>query len=258
MPQPDHKAYDPVFASEVLLPLYEKFYFFEIRRKEEINARLNVPIAIMALIVSAISFFFRSKPSFEHGIIFGILFYFFLVILGVSLSFALYYFWRMIFGYNFRYVKSLHEIDKTIKKLGKFNERVSGNRKRDIEHELNVFLIEQYRDSQLVNKSINKQKSGYFVRLLRSLFFSIIALIFTLITLITSDYSQNIPRPNDEEITLSVNGISKIINVEENAMNGEDNNQQQELDEEPNEPIWPEGTDSVLEGDVKPDGVKDD
>ena len=72
----------------------------------------------------------------------------------------------------------------------KYNDQVSEHKKRDIEYELTVFLLEQYRSSADINRDLNKLKSGYFLRTLRSLFVSILFLFFSTVPYSISKYSS--------------------------------------------------------------------
>ena len=185
MSQPDFSAYDPKVASQKLLPLYENAYRFEIDRKDAINSRLSFPIAIFTLIIGAISFFIKDAPHFRNDITFSV-FYPLIFFLIISLGFVLYYFCKTLFGYSYAYLRPLGEIDTVVRKIKKYNDQVSVQKRRDIGYELTVFLLEQYRSSADINRDLNKVKSGYFLRTLRALFISILFLFFSAVPCLIS------------------------------------------------------------------------
>lgn len=250
MPQPEFTAYDPEVASKALLPLYETAYKFEIERKDAINSRLSFPIAIFTLIIGAISFFIKDAPEFPSNRM-SYWFYPLLFALIVSLGFALHFFSRTLFGYSYAYLRSLGEIDTVARKLKEYNDHVSQSSKRDIGHELTVFLLEQYRSSTDINRHLNIQKSGYFLWTLRSLFVAILFLILSAVPFSISKYGADEKVHKIEVVNLRDQGV-RTPTVKEGKIMAEDDKREPTTNEDPKPPDWPEGPQMVEEAEVNP------
>ena len=253
MSQPDFSAYDPKVASETLLLLYENAYRFEINRKDATNTRLSFPIAMFTLIIGAIAFFIKDAPHF-HNDPTSYFFYLLLFFLIISLGFALYFFCKTLFGYRYAYLRPLGEIDTVVRKIKKYNNQVSERKKRDTGHKLTVFLLEQYRSSADINRDLNKQKSGYFLRTLRALFISILFLFFTTVPCLISKNSLPEKVHKVEVVNFLNQGLNKPTIKEEQIM-AEDNEREPTTDEDLNSIEWPEGPERVEEADVKPSKI---
>ena len=73
------------------LKLYEKMYLFEIERREKINARLNLPMAVIVAIFGLISYVFNFDTN-SFTTCENFVFYILLFIASISLFIACYHF----------------------------------------------------------------------------------------------------------------------------------------------------------------------
>lgn len=262
--------YDPNVVKSCLLPLYESVYRFEIERKDAINSRLSFPIAILTLLLGAITFLIKDLPNFENNI-YCFFFYFFAFLLVISFLYSIYLFVRSLFGYRYAYLRPLGTIDKVVRDLKKYNEKVKADKKADIKNELSVFLLEQYCESSDINRDLNKKKTGYFRRTLKALVASALFLFLALMPFMFLKYSrteqktQNIAvkdfqfkkpvviKIEDDEIKGLINAVTIHLdktNKERSQKMSNGDEKKPETDEKPERPEWPNGPERIEESDV--------
>lgn len=70
---------------------YEKIYFYELERKEKLISRLNLPLAILGVLLSFLSFMLSKAPTPSDGYL-GIFFWIFYLCAIISLLCGVYYF----------------------------------------------------------------------------------------------------------------------------------------------------------------------
>lgn len=267
--QPDFSAYDKEIAANKLLPFYEGVYKFEMERKDAVNARLNFPIAILTLIVGAITFFLKDIPKIDTSVTSK--FFYTLIILSIpSLIATFYFFARAVFGYKYAYLRPLGVIDNIVRKLKRYNSDFKNvHNKRDIEHEITVFLLDQYQVATDINGDLNKKKLGYFRRTLIGLFITVIFLCLSIIPFVILKYSDSDDiqkvqitnlyqkKPLVIETTFDhINKYQKLLNNDAKEVKkkmGDEETEEIPSDEPPEEPIeWPSGPERRDESDVKP------
>lgn len=91
--------------------LYEKLYAQELERKEKINARLNLPLAISVALVGLLSFMVNNAPlQFDSN--WAYMFWFLFSISIVSLFVAFYYFKQCWSGHTDQLIPTAEEIEK--------------------------------------------------------------------------------------------------------------------------------------------------
>lgn len=71
---------------------YEKIYFYELERKEKLISRLNLPLAILGVLLSFLSYMLNKSPTTEDCSL-GIFFWIFYLGAIFTLFCGVYYFW---------------------------------------------------------------------------------------------------------------------------------------------------------------------
>lgn len=270
MNPPKVSEYDLDIVKRCLLPLYESVYKFEIERKDAINSRLSFPIAILTLLLGAITFFIKDLPTFENNV-YCYIFYSFAFFLVTSIFYSIYLFVRSLFGYRYAYLRPLGMIDKVVRDLKKYNEKVEKDKRANIENELSVFLLEQYCSSSDINRDLNKKKTGYFRKTLKALVASALFLLLSLLpfmflkystkeqkmqTIAVKDFHLNKPvviKVEDDEIKSLIEAVTihfNQINKERSQKMSNGNEKTPETDEEPERPEWPTDPERIEESDV--------
>ncbi|MFC1460962.1 hypothetical protein ACFLQR_00395 [Verrucomicrobiota bacterium] len=233
----DLDAYDFDFAKNTLLPLYDKAYHFEVQQKNTINSRLNFPIAILTLVLGALTILLKDLPRTNDNTSCVIFFITFTTVIPSLIS-TLYFFAHSIFGYKYDYVKSTGTIDSIVRSLKTYNDKEENTKKRNIEKELIFFLLNQYKISADDNREANIRKSMYLRKTLISLFISGICLMVAVGAYFFG--TVNVP----EEIHKV-----QIINSKEEVIMFDDEDKP-EKDEE--NITWPAEPDKIHEADAKP------
>jgi hypothetical protein len=77
-----------------LFSFYEKIYFHELDRKEKLLARLNLPLAILAAILSFLSYMINNKAPTTHDGSVGVWFWILYFFACICLVMGVWYFWR--------------------------------------------------------------------------------------------------------------------------------------------------------------------
>lgn len=174
--------YDPELARKILLPLYKSTYEFELNYKDTINSRLSFLLTLETLIIGGLIYFINGNIEFTYDIA-NVIFFILLVLASLSVIANIVFFGFTIFGYRYAYLIPLGKIDNIVIKIKKENDKTSSQiEKRDIEKELNTFLLTQYRKSADINHNSNIRKSGFFRITLISQFITVVFLALALIS----------------------------------------------------------------------------
>lgn len=233
------------FKKEELRSFYKDSYIDEINRKDSLNERLSFPLAIFTLLIGAMSYFFNSIFSLKFNFDFmTITFWYFSVLLSIFIIISLYHLYKSLFGYEYAYIADLKEIDSSIQKFIEYNAKiVDSSQQIKIDDEFTDFLLKQYTESTSINRKNNKLKTVHFIKMLRSLFASVILLFITAISFffLQSNVSEKIHKV-------------KIVNLKERyIMNDEE---KKKIDpEEAKKPEWP-GIEKIEEAKEKKDKNK--
>jgi len=145
---------------EKLLNLFKESYYFELDRKDKINANLNFPITILVLVVGVLSYYLNNLPNLNHDFT-SVIFYISVFALIVNICFCFYFLYRCFTGYGYDYVSPTTEIDRYVNDIHKYNSQVDEKGKMNVDHELTALLIEQYCRCATTNSQNNIRKTGY-------------------------------------------------------------------------------------------------
>ncbi len=149
-----------------VIAIYESAYTYELQRRDRLNARLSLPIAVIPILLGAISVLLSDLHQLPPWMS--------LVCLGVhgmatvGIGYALYAITRAFSIHRYRHVANLGSLDAYLHNIEEYNEEASDDQ-IDIEGELTRLLREQYRDCTVINIERNGLKNGYFIRALRAL-----------------------------------------------------------------------------------------
>jgi hypothetical protein len=137
---------------------YEKIYFYELERKEKLISRLNLPLAILGVLLSFLSYMLSKAPGLEDGFA-GVSFW----ISYLSAVFCL------LFGaYYFRSSWQLRDFDRglpTLIELEKYRSdatahfAVHGENEDDAETYFRTIILSYYIEGATVN-TVNNDKRG--------------------------------------------------------------------------------------------------
>jgi hypothetical protein len=164
---------------EELSKLYERFYFHEIEAREKLNARLQLPLAIIIAQLGVVVYIVRTVRSFEPSF-----FYLGLVIsliaTMIALGFAVYYFVRSWFNYTYRFLPTARDIDDYTEQLEEYYKGLK-DKDKSIQDDLSIFLNNAYIESSSHNTLNNDRRSAFLYKNTLSLIFSF---VFSLLTMI--------------------------------------------------------------------------
>jgi len=137
---------------------YEKIYFYELERKEKLISRLNLPLAILGVLLSFLSYMLGKAPGSENGFA-GISFW----ILYLSAVFCL-----LCGAYYFRSSWQLRDFDRglpTLTELEKYRAQatahfaIHGENDDDAETYFKSIILNYYIEGATVN-TVNNDKRG--------------------------------------------------------------------------------------------------
>ena len=161
-----------------LLEHYKDSYFYELDRKDKINAYLNLPLVIFTLLIAFVSFLLNSLPEFLLNVS-SIVFYLLFLLLIISMICAFYFFIRSFYNYSYYYVSTPSEIDNYFNKLVKYNEKVKEVKKVNLEEKYSALMKKQYSKYATINTKNNDRKSKYLYKTSTTLILSLILAFFT-------------------------------------------------------------------------------
>ena len=153
--------------------LFKHAYEFEHQCKDAINSRLSLVFTALTVIIGATTYFINNMNFTPINIV-RIVFFALLATLLIIIAFALYYLFRCLFFYKYRYVARPSLIDKYITQLKDYQEKWGSP--INIREKIEDFLKSQYRDCASKNRANNKIKNGYFIRALMAIFLASIFL----------------------------------------------------------------------------------
>lgn len=161
--------YDREFTKDRLLAEYRHVYEFEIERKDNFGSKQSLAIAVITLVIGAMTAMATSLPetasvcrSFLYAVMF--LTYFCLGVSIMNLFLA-------IRPRPYSYLANITRIDETIKLM--HQRKLSPE---DMESEFNKFLVNRYCETASDNRAFNIKKSYRYVRTITWLHLSIVFL----------------------------------------------------------------------------------
>src|ERR1041384_5301188 len=106
---------------ERLLAMYEKFYFFELDRREKLSGRFSILIAIYSILLAGITSSLSNLPDGRRSWLL-VAFYILLGLQGAALIASLTYAIRFLLVETYGYVSHTKEIDGYLMALDRFNQ----------------------------------------------------------------------------------------------------------------------------------------
>lgn len=137
---------------------YEKIYFYELERKEKLISRLNLPLAILGVLLSFLSYMLGKAPSSEDGFA-GVAFWIFYLCAVLCLLCGAYY---------FRSSWQLRDFDRGLPTLAELERyradatahfAVHGENDDDAETYFKTIILSYYIEGATVN-TVNNDKRG--------------------------------------------------------------------------------------------------
>lgn len=137
---------------------YQKQYFFELERRQELNSSLSISIGVVSLLIGAI--FYLISNFIYHYFILSYFFIVFIVCSIVSILFVIFFLISAYWNYTYRYISDTEIIREYENKLINYYESI---KKEDITNlvnkEINDMLIRKYSASATYNAKNNAKKS---------------------------------------------------------------------------------------------------
>lgn len=144
-------------SKKEFLQLYEKLYFHEVDSREKLNARLQMPLALLISLIGVVAFLLQ---NYEHRGFSpsAILFSLFLTGAVVALIAAIYYFILSWYGNTYAFVPSAAEIEKYRQTLlDTYRPYDEGNKLAA--NYFHQYMLKSYIDSSSVNTACNDNRS---------------------------------------------------------------------------------------------------
>jgi len=176
--------YDKNFAKNKLLEEYKRIYEFEIQRKDAFGSKLSIAIAIITLVIGAITAMVTRLPfadSFYRTILYLLIILTYLC-LGISL---LQLFW-VIKPREYSYLADIKKIDNKIRSMHQKNRS-----SEEMASEFNNFLVNRYCEAASNNRAVNNRKSSHFVKTIIGLYLSVIFLFISIGLFAFCSYGSN-------------------------------------------------------------------
>ena len=145
-----------------LLTFYYDNYKEEIRIRDSINARVNLPLGIVTLLIGAILFFIKNLPPHAENPI-AITFHI-LVALGIILVIvAAVFVARAHWGYEYRFLPALTKMEHYRLQLHA-DKRAYPDQALDPDIEFPAFLIASLAEASTSNRNLNERKAARLFR----------------------------------------------------------------------------------------------
>jgi hypothetical protein len=140
-----------------VLQLYEKLYFHEVDSREKLNARLQMPLALIISLIGVVAFLLQ---NYEHRAFTpsATLFSLFLTAAIVALIAAIYFFILSWYGNTYAFVPSATEIEKYRQTLYTTYEPYDKGNALAANY-FHDYLLRSYIDSSSVNTACNDNRS---------------------------------------------------------------------------------------------------
>ncbi|VVO57332.1 MULTISPECIES: hypothetical protein [Pseudomonas] len=169
---------------------YEKIYFYELERKEKLISRLNLPLAILGVLLSFLSYMLSKAPGSEDGFA-GVWFW----ILYLSAVFCL-----LCGAYYFRSSWQLRDFDRglpTLTELETYRAEttthfaVHGENEDDAETYFKTIILSYYIEGATVNTVNNDKRGSKLVSLANSVTLTMIFSVLSFIPFYTHQQELN-------------------------------------------------------------------
>lgn len=151
--------YDKQFTADKLLPEYRHIYEFELQRKDAFGNKQSLAIAIITLVIGAMTVMATSLP--ETSSICQLLLYIVMCATYLCLGVSIVYLFLASRPRDYSYVASIAKIDETIRSM--HQRKLSPD---DMASEFNKFLTNRYCEAASCNRILNIRRSKLFVRML--------------------------------------------------------------------------------------------
>jgi hypothetical protein len=178
--------YDKHFTNNRLLEEYKHIYEFEIQRKDSFGSKHSLAIAIVTIVIGAMTAMATSLPQTDslcRSILCTVMVLTYLC-LGLSISSL----FRAIRPREYRYLANINEIDKAIQSM--HHRKLSSE---EMSFEFNNFLLNRYCEAASKNRAINNSKLSHFVRATTRLYLSVILLFISIGLFAICSFDANEP-----------------------------------------------------------------
>ncbi|WP_256587238.1 hypothetical protein [Pseudomonas sp. Irchel s3a12] len=169
---------------------YEKIYFYELERKEKLISRLNLPLAILGVLLSFLSYMLGKAPGSEDGFA-GVSFW----ILYLCAVFCL-----LCGAYYFRSSWQLRDFDRglpTLTELENYRAEatshfaVHGENQDDAETYFKTIILSYYIEGATVNTVNNDKRGSKLVSLANSVTLTMIFSVLSFVPFYTHQQELN-------------------------------------------------------------------
>jgi hypothetical protein len=226
--------YDKNLLNDRLVEEYKHIYEFEIQRKDRFGSKNSLAIAIVTLVIGAMTAMATRIPqdgSLCRSILCTVMVLTYLC-LGVSISNL----FRAIRPRKYSYLANITEIDKAIQLM--HHRELSSE---EMSSEFNNFLVNRYCEAASENRAINNRKLSQFVRATTRLYLSVILLFLSigLFAICSFDANEPIAKAQLLNSSLKIDPNTPVSMI----INSKGDNKMSNGDEKPKEaePIeWPE------------------
>lgn len=183
--------------------LYEKLYIHELERKEKINTRLNLPLAISVGLIGLLSFIINNAPlQFDSH--WAYLFWFMFSASVISLIFAFYFFKQCWFGHTDQLIPTAKDIEKYYITLqNHYSNYPCSYSNRD--KEFKSFLKTSYRNYATKNAINNDERSFKLYYTTVALTCALVFAFFALVPHQLYNIEKNNSKTAKESVTMSNN-----------------------------------------------------
>jgi hypothetical protein len=158
-----------------LFELYERLYFHELEVRDGLDARLQMPMAIIVAVSGAIAFLLQNIES-PSILLKSWLFVVPTVVSAIALIFAVYFFIRSWYGHEYAFIPSASEAEEYRKKLIKTYKPYRGG-SRLVTRYFRKYLYDYYVELSSNNTQINDQRSLY-IHKARTCLIAAVSLLF--------------------------------------------------------------------------------
>lgn len=180
---------------------YEKQYNQELDRKEKINARLNLPLAISVALIGLLSYLIKSAPL-ELNSNWSYLFWLLFLSSITSIFFAFYYFRQCWFGHTDQLIPTADVIENYYVSLLNHYSKYP-NSSKNIENEFKEFIKNSFMNYATTNATNNDKRSFKLYKTTVSLTFSLVFAFFSLIPHTLHNLNVNTENQTKDSLSMS-------------------------------------------------------
>jgi hypothetical protein len=162
-----------------IFELYEKLYFHEIDVREKLNARLQMPLALIVSLIGALAFMLQNY-AFQISLL-SSLFLFLLICAFLCLTWAIYYFVRSWFGNEYCFLpsaKATRDYHAQLKTLYK----EFAKREQIVAFYFRNYISRYYVDCSSKNTECNDRRSAYVHKTSGAIIFTAVIAFFAFMT----------------------------------------------------------------------------